>query len=126
MSIPVYDADQVRSLLPMAECIDLLTDLHASISRGEVALPLRSAVPLPYPPGNDALLVMPGALPTPEVFGAKLLSIYPQNGQAPLPVIQGYVLLFDGRTGSPLAMVEAAKMASPSTIVSWSDTRSGP
>ena len=46
------------------------------------------------------------------MFGAKLLSIYPQNGNVrpALPVIQGYVLLFDGSNGSPLALVEAASL----------------
>ncbi|TNF81424.1 MAG: ornithine cyclodeaminase family protein [Gammaproteobacteria bacterium] len=111
--LPVFDADQVRSRLPMATCIDLLTELHASISRGEVTLPLRSSVPLPYAPeGSNALLVMPGALPDPAVFGAKLLSIYPGNGKAepPAPVIQGHVLLFDGSGGAPLALVDAASL----------------
>ena len=112
-SIPVFDAEAVRQRLPMARCIDLLTDLHASISRGEVELPLRSGVPLPFEPeGSNTLLVMPGALPDPAVFGAKLLSIYPDNGNAqrPLPVIQGHVLLFDGANGSPLALVDAASL----------------
>ncbi len=112
-SIPVFDAEVVRQRLPMSRCIDLLTDLHASISRGEVELPLRSGVPLPFEPeGSNTLLVMPGALPDPAVFGAKLLSIYPDNGNAqlPLPVIQGHVLLFDGANGSPLALVDAASL----------------
>lgn len=112
-ALPVFAADQVRLRLPMATCIDLLTDLHAAISRGEVELPLRTGVPLPFEPaGSNALLVMPGALTNPAVFGAKLLSIYPGNGQAvpPSPVIQGHVLLFDGAGGAPLALVDAASL----------------
>lgn len=95
----------------MATCIDLLQDLHASISRGEVDMPLRASTPLPYD-GENALLVMPGALPEPAVFGAKLLSLYPgnRNTQPPSPVIQGQVLLFDGTNGAPLALVEAASL----------------
>ncbi len=110
-AIPVFDADAVRKRLPMTACIDLLTDLHRAISRGEVSLPLRHSVSLPFAPaGSNALLVMPGALADPAVFGAKLLSLYPENSQAEprLPVIQGQVLLFDGSTGSPLALIEAA------------------
>lgn len=97
----------------MATCIDLLTGLQAAISSGEVVLPLRSSVPLPFEPADaNALLVMPGALAEPAVFGAKLLSIYPANGQSdpPAPVIQGQVLLFDGSTGAPLALVDASSL----------------
>ena len=73
-SIPVFDATQVEARLPMAACIDLLTELHASISRGEVQLPLRSGVSLPYEPeGKNAMLVMPGALRKPGVFGAAFI-----------------------------------------------------
>ena len=62
-AIPVYTAAEVQRLLPMIRCIELLADLHAAISRGQVELPLRRAVPLPYENGETALLVMPGALP---------------------------------------------------------------
>ena len=110
-SIPVFDAEQVQARLPMAACIDLLTDVQAMLSRGQVELPLRTGVPLPFEPeGSNLLLVMPGALPEPAVFGAKLLSIYPGNGPSSLPVIQGYVLLFDGDNGMPLALIEAASL----------------
>ena len=56
------------------------------------------------------MLVMPGALPEPAVFGAKLLSLYPGNRDTALPVIQGQVLLFDGANGKPLALVDAASL----------------
>jgi ornithine cyclodeaminase len=110
-SIPVFDADQVQALLPMSACIDLLTELHGSISSDELQLPLRTGVPLPFEPeGTNSLLVMPGALPEPAIFGAKLLSLYPANGNSELPVIQGHVLLFDGLNGRPLALVDAASL----------------
>ena len=63
-------------------------NIHAArdIGRGEVSLPLRHGVPLPFEPaGSNVLLVMPGALPDPAVFGAKLLSLYPGNSQAAPP-----------------------------------------
>ena len=109
--IPVFDSEQVWTRLPMSACIELMTDLHRSISRGEVQLPLRTGVPLPFAPsGANSMLVMPGALVEPAVFGAKLLSLYPGNRDATLPVIQGQVLLFDGANGAPLALVDAASL----------------
>lgn len=110
-AIPVFDAAAVRARLPMSVCIDLMADVQAALSRGEISLPLRSAMPLPGTSGNS-LLLMPGALEAPAVFGAKLLSIFPGNGEleVPLPVIQGQVLLFDGDNGKPMALVEAATL----------------
>lgn len=113
--IPVFSADAVRARLPMAACIDLMAEVQAAISRGEISLPLRQAIPLPEAPGSEgagtaSLLLMPGALSEPAVFGAKLISIFPGNGRRGLPAIQGQVLLFDGDDGRPLALVEAASL----------------
>jgi ornithine cyclodeaminase len=108
MSLAVFDADAVRRNLPMAECIDLMADTQAAISRGDITLPLRSFVPLDD--SNNALLVMPGALPTASVFGAKLLSLFPDNRAKDQPIIQGQILLFDGTTGEAVAVVEAASL----------------
>ncbi|MGE0623908.1 MAG: ornithine cyclodeaminase family protein [Pseudomonadales bacterium] len=108
MSIRVFDADAVRSALPMARCIDLMDQVQRSISRGEITLPLRSHVPLNE---GNGLLLMPGWLPAPAVFGAKLLSLFPNNpSRRQKPVIQGYVLLFDGSDGAPLALLEASSL----------------
>jgi ornithine cyclodeaminase/alanine dehydrogenase-like protein (mu-crystallin family) len=107
VSLLVYDADAVRAALPMVRCIDLMADVQRAISRGEITLPLRSHVPLD---DHNGLLMMPGSLPSPAVFGAKLLSLFPDNGKQQKPVIQGYVLLFDGADGAPIALVEASSL----------------
>ncbi len=116
-SLPVFDADDVRERLPMVRCIELMCQVQKGLSTRAISVPLRSFLTLPYPAeaasGDSAgLLIMPGALPEPPVFGAKLLSIYPENGRLtePLPVIQGQVLLFDGRHGGPLALIDAASL----------------
>jgi len=112
VSLPVVDADAVQAALPMARCIDLMEQVQRGISRGEIRLPLRTHLPLE---DGDGLLVMPGSLPDPAVFGAKLLSIYPGNSERGQPVIQGYVLLFGGEDGRPLALVEAASLTAVRT-----------
>ena len=107
MSLPVFDAEAVRAALPMPRCIDLMDHVQRSVSAGEITLPLRNHLPIG---SGNALLLMPGSLPEPAVFGAKLLSIYPGNGSHGLPVIQGQVLLFDATDGAPLGLVEAATL----------------
>ncbi len=110
----VFDARAVRRRLPMAVCIDLMARVQTALSRGEIRLPLRSAVPVPGHDGaaRNSLLVMPGALPDPQVFGAKLLSLFPGNPDLDpaRPALQGFVLLFHGGTGEPMALVDAASL----------------
>jgi ornithine cyclodeaminase len=106
MSLAVYDAGTVRAALAMPACIDLMAQVQIALSNGRIRLPLRTH--LPVSERGESLLVMPGALDAPHVFGAKLVSLFPGNES--LPTIQGYVLLFDGANGAPLALVEAASL----------------
>lgn len=109
MSLPVYDAIDVREALPMRNCIDLMAEVQMALSRGEIRLPARRAMTIPET--TNQLLIMPGSLPAPAVFGVKLLSIFPGNrAERGLPTIQGQVLLFDATEGTPLAVVEAATL----------------
>lgn len=106
--IALYDADAVAAALPMDGCIDLMADVQMRLSSGEIELPLRQWVPH----GSDGrgLLVMPGSLGDADVFGAKLLSLFPANPGQGRPAIQGSVLLFEPETGTPAALVDAAKL----------------
>ena len=44
MNIRILDEDDVRRLLPMGECIDLMADALGAVSRGDVHNPTRSRV----------------------------------------------------------------------------------
>lgn len=104
--IPYYDADTVRRVLRMDACIDLMADTQAAISRGEIAPPLRSFVPVAD--GRGGMGIMPGDAPA--AFGAKLVSLFAENPARGLPMIQGCILLFDRETGAPAALVEGASV----------------
>lgn len=104
--IPYYDADTVRSVLRMDACIDLMADTQAAISRGEIAPPLRSFVPVAG--GRGGMGIMPGD--GSAAFGAKLVSLFAENPARGLPLIQGCILLFDRETGTPAALVEGASV----------------
>ncbi|MBV1706460.1 MAG: ornithine cyclodeaminase family protein [Hyphomicrobiales bacterium] len=43
-------------------------------------------------------------------LGAKIVSVHPGNGAKGLPSVQGLFLLQDGETGTPLAMMDAARL----------------
>ena len=104
--IPFIDAPTVRRVLRMDACIDLMADTQSAISRGEIALPLRSFVPVAD--GQGVLGLMPGEIPS--AFGAKLISLYPANPSRDLPAIQGCIVLFDRGAGTPTALIDGGSI----------------
>lgn len=103
----ILDRDFVRTHLTYAACIPLMREAMSALSRGETRQPLRSIVPLD---SGRAFGVMPGALSADGVFGAKLVSVYPQNHAKGLQSHQGAVALFDPETGALSAMVHAGEV----------------
>jgi ornithine cyclodeaminase/alanine dehydrogenase-like protein (mu-crystallin family) len=106
MNIRILDEQDVRRLLPMSECIDLMADALGSVSRGDVHNPLRWMV---QPPGEESLLaLMPshrgGDRP---LWGLKTISLFPSNQARGLDMHQGFVALFDGETGQTRAIMNA-------------------
>jgi alanine dehydrogenase len=98
----------VRRLLPMDRCIDLMADILASLARGDALNPLRAGYRLPG--GKGLIATMPGALGggVAAPFGAKLISVFPANREAGLESHQGLIVLFEGEHGAPKAIVDAA------------------
>lgn len=108
MTLTVINAELVKRLLPMPECIDIMAQAMRAVSAGQVSIPPR--VTLPLNDGVGALLLMPGCASTLQSYGAKLISLHPGNSKLAVPVIQGFVALFDGADGRPLAIVEGAAL----------------
>lgn len=103
----VLDREFVRTHLTYAACIPLMRDAMCALSRGDTRQPLRSIIPLAQ---GRAFGVMPGALSADGVFGAKLVSVYPENHAAGLQSHQGAVALFDPETGALSALVHAGEV----------------
>ena len=105
----LIQADDVRRLLPMKDCIDAMADAMSATSNGQVAIPPRIIAPLVDNTGFFG--VMPGSSAKPAVYGAKVISLHPDNPERHnLPAIQGFVALFDHDNGVPLALVEGAEI----------------
>jgi ornithine cyclodeaminase/alanine dehydrogenase-like protein (mu-crystallin family) len=131
MKIRILDEADVRRLLPMSECIDLMADALGSVSRGDVHNPLRWMV---QPPGEESLLaLMPshrgGDRP---LWGLKTISLFPSNQARGLDMHQGFVTLFDGETGQTRALMNAGGITAVRTaavsglatrLLARSDTR---
>jgi ornithine cyclodeaminase/alanine dehydrogenase-like protein (mu-crystallin family) len=111
MSVRIIDEHDVRRLLPMGECIEVMAEALASLARGEVHNPLRFVVRPPDAQGFQARSLM-GLMPayrggqTP-LWGLKTVVIAPGNAARNMDLHQGFVALFDGETGETRALLNA-------------------
>jgi len=96
----------VLALLPMAECIDAMTDALRTLALGGAILPLRQIVRMPD--GRNAFGLMPAALNDPASLGAKIITVFPGNDATPYDSHQGAVLLFDLEFGRLIAILDAS------------------
>ncbi len=108
MSLEVIDAQRVKTLLPMQECIDVMAQAMAAASNGDVTMPPRTFVPVDGQ--GRVFALMPAVASTLDGYGAKLLSLTPTNAAQGLPIIRGEFLLFERRTGAPVAVMDAASL----------------
>ena len=109
MKILVLDNRQIRDLLPMTECIELMADALAALARGEVYQPLRTII---RPPEARGLLGLMPAYRAGEqgAFGLKAICVFPENPAKGKDAHQGAVMLFSRETGELLALMNASEI----------------
>jgi ornithine cyclodeaminase/alanine dehydrogenase-like protein (mu-crystallin family) len=103
--------EDVKRLLPMEECIELMAEALADLARGGSWQPLRFVV---RPPEEQSLMgLMPAHRTSPEpAYGLKTVCIFPGNPARGLDAHQGGVMLFDGETGELRALIDASAVTS--------------
>ncbi|MGQ0720448.1 MAG: ornithine cyclodeaminase family protein [Candidatus Eiseniibacteriota bacterium] len=106
------DAD-VRRLLPLRECLDVMEEALKTLSRGDALHPLRSL--LRIPDGSGLLGLMPAYLGTPPCIGIKVVTVMPGNHGTPWDAHQGAVLLFEAEHGRLLAVIDASSVTAMRT-----------
>jgi ornithine cyclodeaminase len=109
MKILVLDSRQIRELLPMTECIELMADALSALARGEVYQPLRTII---RPPEARGLLGLMPAYRAGEqgAFGLKAICVFPENPAKGKDAHQGAVMLFSRETGELLALMNASEI----------------
>ncbi|TMJ20790.1 MAG: ornithine cyclodeaminase family protein [Alphaproteobacteria bacterium] len=100
-------AEEVAKLLPYEECISLMREAMIALSAGRTRQLLRTILDLPEGRAFGSML---GAMLDDGVFGAKLVSVYPDNFDRGGPSHQGVVVLFDAADGAPSAILEAGEI----------------
>jgi ornithine cyclodeaminase/alanine dehydrogenase-like protein (mu-crystallin family) len=107
MKILILDNQQIRELLLMPDCIELMAGALSALARGEVFQPLRTII---RPPEARGLL---GLMPAyrsgePGAFGLKAICVFPENPARGKDAHQGAVMLFSRETGELLALMNAS------------------
>jgi ornithine cyclodeaminase/alanine dehydrogenase-like protein (mu-crystallin family) len=95
-------AADLRQALPMPAAIDAMAAAFIALSRGEVEMPLRSRLTTP----GGVTLAMPAYAD--GMSALKIVSVYGGNAARGLPAIHAVVMVLDGETGRPLALLDGS------------------
>jgi len=101
------DRKEVARRLTFEKCIPIVRDAMIAFSHGETRQLLRSIIPLA---DGRMFGIMPGAMGERAVFGAKLISVFPENFARGIQSHQGLVVLFDPETGAPVCAAHAGEI----------------
>src|ERR1700722_14001976 len=101
------DREEIAQRLTYDVCIPIVRNAMIALSRGETRQLLRSIIPLS---GGRLFGVMPAAMGANAPFGAKLISVFPENFALGKQSHQGLVILFDPETGAPVCVVHAGEL----------------
>jgi ornithine cyclodeaminase len=107
MKLLILTHSEVERLLPMSECVAVMEEAFIALASGEVAQPLRTIFKPADVKGVMAMMPTFRAGYSP-MFGLKAICVFPGNATTGLDAHQGGVMLFDGKTGVPLALVNAS------------------
>lgn len=104
----VFDRQATRERLPMPALIDAL---RAAFTAGGEVPPRHSH----SVGGAGTVLLMP-AWRDGGYLGIKTINIFPGNAAVGLPALHGVYLLFDARTGVPLAQMDGGEITTRRTV----------
>lgn len=98
--------EELKTAISMQEAIDLMAKAYSAFSSGESEVPLRYVTQL----AEDwlTLLCKPAYLKEEERVGIKLLTQRAMQTLPEVPLIQGWMFLLDGRSGSLLSMMDGS------------------
>lgn len=103
----VIECDEVARRLTYDVCIPIVRQAMIALSTRETRQLLRSIIPLAQ---GHLFGIMPGAMGENAAFGAKLISVYPENFAKGRQSHQGLVVLFEPETGAPVCVVHAGEI----------------
>ncbi|WP_374452749.1 ornithine cyclodeaminase family protein [Phenylobacterium sp.] len=103
----VIDRREVAERLTYDLAIPIVREAMIAFSTGQTRQLLRSIIPLAE---GRMFGLMPGAMGEDAPFGAKVISVYPENFAKGRQSHQGLIVLFDPATGAPACVVHAGEV----------------
>jgi len=107
MSMLILSHSEVEQLLPMKECITVMEEAFTGLAHNQFHQPLRTITKPPSVKGVMAMMPSFRGGDDP-LFALKAICVFPGNAALGKDAHQGGVILFDGATGEPRAMVNAS------------------
>ena len=104
-----FDSENIENAAPIDRWVAAMEQAFVDTAIGVVDVPRRVHIDR----GPNTLLLMPCFGST--YFCTKLVSVFPKNLQQHEPMIYGSVLLNDGETGRPLAVMDGSKLTAMRT-----------
>jgi ornithine cyclodeaminase len=104
-----FTSDAIGKAAPINKWVAAMEQAFVDTALGEVEVPQR----LHIDRDQNTLLLMPcfGS----AYFATKLVSVFPENLKKKEPMIYGSVILNDGQTGKPLAVMDGSKLTAMRT-----------
>ena len=105
----ILNDTDISSLTEWKSLVDQMVKAMVAYENGDFVMPERISMNF----SNNTLLLMPAL--SGQFFSTKLVSLFPDNPAKNLPVINGVVVLNDASTGTPLALLNGAKLTAVRT-----------
>jgi ornithine cyclodeaminase len=105
-----FDADQTRAPLRFERLVPALREAFA----GDATVPPRHVHSLETGTDRGTVLIMPAWSPA-GYLGIKTINIFPGNGARGLPGLHATYVLYDARTGVPLASMDGNELTAHRT-----------
>ncbi len=105
-TLRILSSADLDRCLPMAAAIEAMASAFGQLASGRAHMPVRGHLDL----GGLTVLTMPSHLGDPNHLAVKVLTLRPANLEEGRPVIQALVTLIDAATGTPLALLEGARL----------------
>jgi ornithine cyclodeaminase len=107
VSAIILSEEGVIENLPMASCIEAMGAVLGALARGEAEMPLRSVLRAEGSAGFFGMMPAYRGGEAPA-YSIKVVCVFPANPSRGLDSHQGVVVLFDGETGLPTAVLNAS------------------
>jgi ornithine cyclodeaminase/alanine dehydrogenase-like protein (mu-crystallin family) len=104
-----FDSNAIGKAAPINSWVSAMEQAFIDTAKGVVEVPQRVHIDR----GPNTLLLMPCFGST--YFSTKLVSVFPNNILKKEPMIYGSVVLNDGQTGKPLAVMDGSKLTAMRT-----------